>query len=130
MRRLLALVIILAALCGPSLPVQGQALPCGLVRSPVAYEYESITVDTTAIGFTATKLNSGSNTAAAVRVTQEVDVMRYRTDGTAPTSTEGHKRSSTDTGLWFCHNFSGIKFIRDTSSTGSGALKVTYYRRG
>jgi hypothetical protein len=48
--------------------------------------YESVTVAATAIGFTAGSI-AGENMAF---VTAETAQMRWRADGTDPTSTEGH----------------------------------------
>lgn len=50
-------------------------------------DYESLAVSTTAVGITATLIDQHHNVAV---VTCETAPVRFRVDGTDPTSTEGH----------------------------------------
>ena len=56
-----------------------------------AQDYESVTVSTTAIGITGSKMNKGSNPCVAAFITVEDANIRFRIDGEAPTTTEGHQ---------------------------------------
>jgi hypothetical protein len=90
-------------------------------------DYESITVNT-AIGFTAAKISraiSGSGRQADyVMVTVETDQIRYRLDGVAPTSSEGHLVAAGDgfeiNGALFISNFLAIKV------TNNATIRCTY----
>ena len=90
-------------------------------------DYESITVNT-AIGFTAAKIVlpiSGSGRQADFAfVSVETDQIRYRLDGVAPTSSEGHLVSVGDSfeinGALLVSQFLAIKV------TNNATIKVTY----
>ena len=56
-----------------------------------AEDYESITVSTTAIGITESKMKRGANPCCTAFITLEGANIRFRLDGTAPTTTEGHQ---------------------------------------
>ena len=92
------------------------------------YDYESITVAATAIGFTAAKLApSNSDTPEMAVCTLETGQIRYRVDGTDPTSAEGHILNPGDSLIVdSLHDLKNFKAIR-TGST-SGILKVSYTR--
>ena len=94
--------------------------------------YESITVADTAIGFTASIV--ASNPVTMVTCTLETAQVRFRVDGTDPTSTTGHPL---ETGQWICigkctgtggmpslQQISNFKAIRTGGS--SGVLTCTY----
>ena len=90
------------------------------------YDYETITVANTAIGLTASKLTTARK-PISVFITIEDAEIRYRMDGTTPTSTVGHILQPGDSLLvegW--HNMNNIKFIRTTAT--SGILQVSYRR--
>ena len=95
-----------------------------IIGKLVGYDYETITVAATAIGLTASKLTATPK-AKTVFITAESGVMRYRYDGTDPTSTVGHilRPNSTMT-IEGSINLSQLKFIR--TGTTSGKLQVTY----
>lgn len=57
--------------------------------------YESVTVAGTAIGFDATDGTNGMIPEAAV-ITVETAAIRFRTDGTNPTASEGHSAEPGD----------------------------------
>lgn len=112
----------------PARPAGADTVCPGEVRQLAAYDYESVTVAATAIGFTASKIASGSNSADAVKVTVETAQIRYRYDGTNPTAAEGHPAEPGDA-FWVCGTaVSAFKAIR-TGGT-SGVLKATFHRRG
>lgn len=85
--------------------------------------YESITVAATAIGFTAATYDN----AFKASITLETAQIRFRVDGTAPTSAEGHildvAQSLEIEGKENIANFRAIR----TGGT-SGVLKVSYER--
>lgn len=98
----------------------------------VPMDYEAITVSSTALGFTATKLLqtdaafSGFKQARKAFLTLETDQIRFTLDGaTTPTSTVGHLLAVGDTlvlnGVEELQRFKAIRVTNDAS------LKVTYY---
>lgn len=96
-----------------------------------AYDHEAITISTTAIGFTSTKVvpdnDQNPRPAFEAYVTVETDKVRYRLDGTDPTSTTGHELAAGDTlTITGTNNIRRAKFIR--SGTGDATLRVTYSR--
>jgi len=86
------------------------------------FDYESITVSNTAIGLTsATYLD-----ATRAEMTLETAQIRFRVDGTDPTSSEGHPVYVGDLIILnSAAQIAAFKAIR-TGST-SGVLKVTYF---
>lgn len=104
--------------------VQGKGL------DPVAFE--TITVSTVAIGFTAATINT--TTAGAAFITVEVQPVRWTLIGT-PTSTSGHLiepppagNADSTRGQWFCGRTAllNLRFIR--SSGSDSTVRVTYYK--
>jgi len=86
------------------------------------FDYESVTVEDSAIGLTsATYLD-----ATRAEMTLETAQIRYRVDGTNPTSSEGHPVYVSDVIILdSAAQIAGFKAIR-TGAT-SGVLKVTYF---
>ena len=85
--------------------------------------YEAIAVSTSAIGFTATLIRERSVVGAFI--TLETGQVRFRMDGTDPSSTTGHLLEiGQSLTLKSRAAVEKIKFIK-TGDT-SGALKVTY----
>lgn len=102
-------------------------------RYATAYDYEAITVSSTAVGLTATKVtpSAAANTPAhgkafEVFISVETNAIRYRIDGTDPTASEGHPvaagASVTITGY---DNIRRLKMIRQSADA---AVKVTFFR--
>lgn len=94
-----------------------------------AYGYEAVTVSNTAIGCTASKLYN-TPTEGAIRkaheihVTIETDSVRYRFDGSNPTSTVGHLATpGTVIAIKGPHNIARFLMIR---VTGDASAKITY----
>jgi len=92
------------------------------VEGLTPFDYESITVADSAIGLTAAKYLDAEH----AEITLETAQIRFRLDGTDPTSSEGHLVEVGDViTLNSAAQIAGFKAIR-TGST-SGVLKVTYF---
>ena len=96
------------------------------VMDPIGYE--SITVGASAIGFTAAQINPGSNAQRAERafVTTEGASLRFRIDGTDPTSAEGHLVLANSSFVLSGHR--ALANFRAIRVTGNATAKVTYSR--
>ena len=95
--------------------VQGVLAPAG---------YEQITAIGTS---TAKALSYSSYPAAAMALTQaEGDALRWRDDGTDPTSSVGMELADGDS-IWYYGDLESLKVI---ATTGTGILNVSYYRYG
>lgn len=98
------------------------------------YAYEAITVSATAVGLTASKIEPNSSVAEKdlgkaklIRISVETDKVRFREDGTDPTSSEGHELSQGD--WYFIANLQQAKQFKAIRSGSSDAtLRVTYFR--
>ncbi len=95
-----------------------------------AGDFEKITVSSTAVGFTASKITinqEGGFTKRAVKafVTVETNSVRIRMDGTDPTTALGHLLTAGD-GLLITgeQNISRARFI---AAASDGAVHVTFY---
>jgi hypothetical protein len=96
-----------------------------VIRAYQAFDYESITVSTTAVGLTASKFNSYAAYEIKAFMTLESAQIRWRIDGTNPTSTEGHAfEAGTNLTVEGYKNLSQFKAIK--TGTSDGVLKVTY----
>lgn len=98
------------------------------------YDYETITVGTSAVGLTASKINKLSPTASTkgaiktlVIISVEGANIRYRIDGIAPTSTVGDLVYAGDRitfdDYYDAYNF---KAIRDSAAATDATLQVQY----
>lgn len=90
----------------------------------LANGYESLTVANAAAGIGPTWAKS--KVAYKAFMTAETAEMRFRFDGTAPTSTEGHIIDDGDT-LELYGNKNIVNFLAIRTGDNSGALKITYY---
>lgn len=92
----------------------------------IPYDFETITVAGTAIGFTSSKINSTPK-PKKVFITTESAQLRYRFDGTDPTSSVGHllvpTQSLTLEGFSQINNFKAIR----TGAT-SATIQVSFLR--
>ncbi len=92
----------------------------------IPYDFETITVAATAIGLTASKLSSDPKPKQVI-LTLETASIRYRIDGSNPTSSVGHlmnaRASLVLEGFSQLNNFKAIR----TGGT-SGSFSVTYLR--
>lgn len=78
--------------------------------------YEAITVSNTAIGFTSVAYNYAL-------VTVETDSIRFRVDGTDPTSSEGHKLDPGDTVELLGGN--AILYFRAIRTSSDATIRVS-----
>ncbi|MBM4285815.1 MAG: hypothetical protein FJ128_11300 [Deltaproteobacteria bacterium] len=94
-------------------------------------DYEVITVSTTAVGLTGTKIRPTSGTfkgltAQAVLVSLDNGDVRFRIDGGLPTASNGHSLTSGDT-LVLNGSQSLLNFRAIRQGDTNGILRVTYY---
>ncbi len=125
-RRIVLLALILATSMIPS----GDAGPGGCTDFPTLdpFAFESVTVSTTAIGFTAATFDSGGVRPADLAIVDvESQAVRYRVDGIDPTAAVGHAVLA-DTSLTVCGiaSIRRVKFIRRDATDAT--LRVSYYR--
>lgn len=94
-----------------------------------AYDYESISItSSTAVGFTAAKLSpSNGPKPTSAFVTVETNDVRWRVDGTAPTTTEGHQFKTTSAGMTIS-GYENLLRFKAIGESGTGTLRVTYER--
>jgi len=96
-----------------------------VIRAYQAFDYESVTVSSTAVGLTASKFNSYAAYEIKAFMTLESAQIRWRIDGTNPTSTEGHLfEVGANLTIDGYKNLSQFKAIR--TGTTDGVIKVTY----
>lgn len=97
------------------------------LMSFAADDYESILVTGSAKGFTASKVRATSYNTRKVYCTLETANIRYRIDGTDPSSTVGHLMEiSQNLTLTNYQDVSSFKAI--TSGTVSGNLRCTFWK--
>ena len=87
--------------------------------------FESITVANTAIGFTAAIIGSTTDIVTEVDCTLETAQIRFRVDGTDPTSTEGHILN-VGSSIKLTNRAEIAKFKAIRTGAASGALKCSY----
>ena len=86
-----------------------------------ADNYEAITLSSSAVGLDTAKFNEFTK---RVLVTIEDQTVRYRYDGTAPTTTEGHPLYDKD--VLIVEGYGNLRRLK-MIATGSDALaKITY----
>lgn len=128
MKRLLLVVALIVSAVIPK-AASPQVSACSFLQKnplPRAVAFETITVSTTAIGFTAANVALASAGAIAYPATN--GPFRYRSDGTNPTSTVGMGPYTTPVTVCVQGGDVGaIRFIRDTTATVDVAMPVTYY---
>lgn len=107
-------------------PAQGV---CGVSGELVPVNDEALTVSSVAIGFTASKYNPGGslNQARVAILSTETDSLRYRVNGSNPTSSVGHLvpagSSAVVCGYTAIEQFKAIRVSTDV------AVYATFYRR-
>ena len=90
-----------------------------------AFAYESITVAAIAIGpTTATISPSGVVAASRALCTTETNSVRYRTDGTSPTSSEGHLVAAPGTIL--IDGVNNVRRLKMIQASAGAVAKCTY----
>ncbi len=125
MKKKLLLALLLIALSVR--PVAAQTCT-GWSNQLVPMDYESITVSTAAIGFTASKIATTNYKAAYAYFTVETADGRYRVDGTNPSSSEGHVFTHDTAGYYVCGVTAVANFKAIRSGGSDATLKVTYWR--
>lgn len=93
-------------------------------KKPIGFE--QITVSSTAIGCTASKINPGSGVAGAnyALFRCETSDVRWRDDGVDPTASVGYLLRTNEE-LVYDGQLSKIKFIR---ATADATIDASYYR--
>lgn len=98
-----------------------------------AFDSESITVSTSAIGFTSSKISpsgGGGQARQAIVFINSGGPIRWNIDGTNPTSTTG--QGPYESGEFFTlegiTNISNLRMIRDTTATGDATVHAIYLR--
>ena len=91
--------------------------------------HESITVSSTAVGFTSTTRTPTTGdfknmTARIAHCMVETDNIRYRVDGTNPTSTTGHLKYASSE--FYIMGTTAIKKFRAIRTSTDATLKVNY----
>jgi hypothetical protein len=93
----------------------------------VAYAYETISVSSSAIGFTANlRSPAGQQSARAVQCTLETVTIRYRFDSGNPTTSDGHLVAINTT--FTLYGQDNIRNWRGISTAGAAPLRCTYMR--
>lgn len=92
-------------------------------------DYATLAVSTAAVGLVASADPVLPAKCKRIFITAETQAARWRADGTAPTSTEGHVLAKDDsisfTGANYRQLLENIKFI--ATASGDSALKITYF---
>jgi hypothetical protein len=92
--------------------------------------YETITVSTAAIGFTSTSICPTTHACYTKAYCSVIsNDIRLRFDGTAPTSTTGHKIVGGSNITFTLTGESALKnalMIKDTASAGDGTVNCSY----
>ncbi len=94
-----------------------------------AYDFEALTVTNgAAVGLTSSKLSpSNGPLPVDVFITVEDTDVRFRLDGTSPTTTEGHKLTTTPSGMTVT-GYDNLKRLKFIGISGTADVKVTYER--
>lgn len=95
------------------------------------YDFDTITVSSTAIGLTSTKYNTTSQAMPLregqyIIITVETNSIRYRIDGPAPTSSVGHILTAGSSLILL--GSTPIKNFKAIAVSGDGTMMVTYLR--
>lgn len=121
----LALVLLLLGLSAPT----SKAGPGGCMGANylAPFAFETITVSSVSLGFTAASAYPTGGPAADMAVVDvETNGIRYRADGTAPTASVGNPVAAAAT-FTVCGqpSIKAVRFIRQTSDA---TLSVSYYK--
>jgi len=103
----------------------------GQMEARNVVDYATLTVSSTAVDLTdaSPAINAGTTVRRAIITLDNGGSIRWRADGTAPTSSEGHLMNPGDSLQFLDASYRTflrkIQFIRTTSSDGN--LKITYF---
>jgi hypothetical protein len=113
-------------LCAPS---AAWATCVGITTPMRAYAFESITVSTVAIGGTSATYAPEPSTAPTMAIVSvESNPIRFRIDGTNPTSSVGHAAVDTNY-IQLCGTKDVTSFRAIRSGASDATIRVTYYTR-
>jgi hypothetical protein len=131
MRKIILVTLMLLIAASGGRRASAQTLLQSTTRVFVAFAFETVTVSTVAIGFTAGTIAPSTNTALRAELAEyslEGCQIRYRIGATSPTATVGTLLTTGTGRMYGWDNISNIKFIRDTSCSADATLSVHYYR--
>jgi hypothetical protein len=96
----------------------------------VAFAFETVTVSTVAIGFTAATIQPSGAAYRAEKAEYSLETcsVRYRVGGSDPTATVGVLLPTGNGAIYGWDAINRIRFIRDTSCGADAKLSVVYYR--
>ena len=130
MRRLILVLAAVAALLVSALPALPQSGTCpGETTPSSSLGWRTLTVSTNSVGWADA---SGGIPAGTVKVIWQIETnpVRWREDGTAPTSTVGQFYAALSGTYVSCGDSVGlIRYIRDTTSTGSATATGHFFGR-
>jgi hypothetical protein len=128
MRRGMLVLVCLTGLVG--LPGWSVAQTCPLSTPPYAaydpYDYEPVTVSSTAIGLTAAKILPTATPPSMALVTVEANTISFTMTATTPTAAVGHQAIAGQT-ITLCGRPAMAAF-RAIRVTADATLKVTYFK--
>lgn len=90
----------------------------------ISEQYEALGYTQIAVGSSASGLTPPAGTSLAL-IKVEAAAVRWRDDGTAPTTTVGFPMADTDPVFEYSGSISAIKFI---AQSGSPVLNVAFYK--
>ena len=93
----------------------------------IGYDFETISITNIVKSLTTSKIEDSNGNAKRIQVTVEDAQIRYKYNGTSPTSSEGHLLNPMDTlELNTTSNIKNLRFIR--KGTNNGKVMVTFER--
>lgn len=130
MRKALFFIFFVMFLCGvsfaqtsigPFVDSQGRVLD--------AYDFENLSVSTTAVGFTAARYDADtvSPTVKAVVCYNDLQPIRFRMDGTNPTSSVGHQLNDKD--VVYIQGYDNISDFRAIRQGGTNSNLMCHFLR-
>lgn len=122
-RCVFALILLSYVLC-PSL-VSAQC--SGITTPPVPFNWEVLTIGTTATALTAAKYQPAGSAANMAQLTVESGDIRYLVTGN-PTATDGHYVGSFPPQTFTICGLDSIKAFRVIRVSSDAKLTVTYYK--
>jgi len=123
-------VLLVAVLVALLFPWPAMAVCNGLLdRSVMPFAFETITVSTASIGFTAgTAFPSGDIPSVMAIATTETNSLRFRADGLAPSATVGHLVTAGQT-IEVCGT-QAMRTFRMIRASADATVSVSFYRAG
>lgn len=101
-----------------------------MAQSVTPFAYETVTVSTVSIGFTAaTAYPTGSDAPAIMAIaTTETNSLRFRSDGIAPTAAVGHLVAASSS-IEVC-GAQAVRTFRMIRASADATVQVSYFRAG